>query len=210
MPYKILIYEDNINLRSSLVSLLQWTNEFEVVAAMPEASEVEKDINLFKPDVIIMDIDMPNSNGVDAVKNIRAVNETLPIIMFTIFDDNDNIFNAMCAGANGYLLKNNFDLLQDALLDVINGGAPMTSSVAKKVLSFLPKKIIDKNNELENLSTREIQILEYVVKGFSYKMISAELDIATETVRTHIKRIYKKLQVNNATGAVYKYNSIKK
>jgi DNA-binding NarL/FixJ family response regulator len=209
MPFKLLIYEDNENLRNSMVSLLEWTKEYDVVAALPNATNALEDTSFFKPDVIIMDIDMPYCNGVEAVKSIRLSNMEVPIIMFTVFDDNEHILDAICAGANGYLLKKNFEMLHDAIKDVLNGGAPMTSSVAKKVLSLLPQKKAAPVEDTANLSNREVEILEYIVKGYSYKMISAELHIATETVRTHIKKIYKKLQVNSATSAVYKYQQSK-
>ena len=153
-----------------------------------------------------MDIDMPGGNGVQAVTTIRNTGNPVPVIMFTVFDDEVNIFDAICAGANGYLLKKNFDQIPAAIKDVLDGGAPMTSSVAKKVLTFVPQNKLVKNPEIEILSAREKEILEYIVKGYSYKMIAAEINIAVETVRSHIKKIYKKLQVNSATEAVYKFN----
>ena len=205
MPINVLIYEDNENLRSSVVAMLQWNGAFMIAGAMSDASEVVADVAVLNPDVILMDIDMPHSNGVEAVKAIRATNNELPVIMFTVFEDNENIFNAICAGANGYLLKKNFEQIPAAIQDVMTGGAPMTSSVAKKVLSFVPTSNIEKKTEQENLSPREVEILNYVVKGYSYKMIAAELNLSLETVRSHIKKVYKKLQVNSATAAVYKY-----
>jgi len=206
MAIKVLIYEDNENLRKSIQTLLFFNNAFEVIAALPDAACAKEDIIALKPDVVLMDINMPFSNGVDAVGSIRVIDEDLPIIMFTVFEDDENIFNAICAGANGYLLKRNFDKITSAITDVIEGGAPMTSSVAKRVLSFVPKNKIVKHPQTENLSPREMEILEYIVKGYSYKMIAAEINIGIETVRSHIKNIYKKLQVNNATAAVYKFN----
>jgi DNA-binding NarL/FixJ family response regulator len=206
MSIKVLLYEDNENLRKSVQTLLLWNDEFDVVAAMPDASSVKEDISILKPDMILMDIDMPGCNGVEAVKQLRSVDENLPVVMFTVFDDDENIFNAICAGANGYLLKKNIDQLPASIIDVMTGGAPMTSSVAKRVLTFIPKQKAEKSAEAENLSPREREILEYIVKGYSYKMIAAELNIATETVRSHIKKIYKKLQVNSATEAIYKYS----
>ena len=206
MAITVLIYEDNEDLRKSIQTLLLFNKEFDVIAAMPDAAGIKDDIAVLKPDVVLMDIDMPNSNGVDAVKQIRTIDESLPVIMFTVFEDDENIFNAICAGANGYLLKKNFDQIPIAIKDVLDGGAPMTSSIAKKVLSFIPKNNKAPNEELDSLSNREREILEYIVKGYSYKMIAAEIFISVETVRSHIKKMYKKLQVNNATAAVYKYS----
>jgi DNA-binding NarL/FixJ family response regulator len=205
MPIRVLLYEDNENLRQSIATMFQWNAEYHLVAALQDASNVLNDLKGYLPDVILMDIDMPESNGVDAVKCLRVVNDSLPVVMFTVFDDDYNIFNAICAGANGYLLKRNFDQIPAAIKDVLDGGAPMTSSVAKKVLSFVPRNQTEKTAETESLSKRESEILSLVAKGFSYKMIGSQLFISTETVRTHIKHIYKKLQVNSATGAVHKF-----
>ena len=206
MAVKILLYEDNHNLRNSVVTMLKWNNDLEVIAALPDAKFAPDDVMALIPDVILMDIDMPESNGVDAVKKIRKINTQVHIIMFTVFDDDENIFNAICAGASGYILKKNIDQLPSAIEDVLNGGAPMNSTIAKRVLQFVSTTNAKNNIELENLTTRENEILELIVKGHSYKMIAAEINIATETVRTHIKKIYKKLEVNSATEAIYKFN----
>jgi DNA-binding NarL/FixJ family response regulator len=205
MLISVLIYEDNENLRSSVVAMLQWNGAYKIVGALPDATNVIADIDELKPHVILMDIDMPLSNGVQAVEAIRTSNNEVPVIMFTVFEDNENIFNAICAGANGYLLKKNFEQIPAAIIDVLQGGAPMTSSVAKKILSFVPKSKKEQLTHTDALSKRESEILEYVVKGYSYKMIAAELSVSLETVRSHIKKVYKKLQVNSATAAVYKY-----
>lgn len=209
MPINVLIYEDNENLRSSVVAMLQWNGAFAIVGDLPDASNAVDDTISLKPDVILMDIDMPLSNGVAAVKAIRTINSEVSIIMFTVFEDNENIFNSICAGANGYLLKKNFEQIPAAIQDVMSGGAPMTSSVAKKVLSFVPQSKKVQSADTDSLSKRETEILELVVKGYSYKMIAEEISVSLETVRSHIKKIYKKLQVNSATGAVYKYSQRK-
>jgi len=209
MAIKVLIYEDNENLRKSIQTLLLWNKDFDVVAAMSNANSVTEDVVVLKPDVIFMDIDMPGCNGVDALIKIRESGNSVPVIMFTVFDDEENIFNAICAGASGYMLKKNFDQVPEAIKDVMEGGAPMTSSVAKKVLSFVPQQKAAKNPQVETLSPREKELLEHIVKGYSYKMVAIEMGIATETVRSHIKKIYKKLQVNSATEAVYKFKGNK-
>jgi len=163
-----------------------------------------------KPDVILMDIDMPPSNGVEALIAVRKKFKELPVIMLTVFEDNENIINSICAGANGYLLKKDIDQIVPAIKDVLNGGAPMTSTIARKVLQLFPGKPSLKIETQESLTKRETEILSWLGKGYSYKMIAAELQVGVETIRSHIKKIYKKLQVNSATEAVYKITHSKK
>ncbi len=206
MAINVLIFEDNQDLRFSIETMLAWNADFNVLKAMPDANTVEETLKIYQPDVILMDIDMPGTNGINALKKIRATNQQVNVIMLTVFEDEINIFDAICAGANGYILKKNFDQIPTAIIDVMGGGAPMTSSIAKKVLSFIPKKQDLHHQTLELLTARETEILTYVVKGFSYKMIASELDVSIETIRSHIKKIYKKLHVNSATEAIYKYN----
>jgi DNA-binding NarL/FixJ family response regulator len=203
MPVKVLLYEDNEALRNSIQTLMAWSNEFELVGAMPHAEGLLEDITAFNPDVLLMDIDMPPSNGVKAVELLRKQYPDLPVIMLTVFEDNDNIVNAIRAGASGYLLKKDMEQLMPAIKDVLNGGAPMTSTVARKVLQLFPAKP-DRNTIMEDLTTRESEILHWLIKGYSYKMIAAELQLNIETVRSHIKKIYRKLQVSSATEAIYK------
>lgn len=202
MATKILIYDDNEALRVSMEALITDQPDFELLAAMPNAETVETDIKELKPDVVLMDIDMPGVNGVNAVKQIRKVNPSLPVIMLTVFDDNENIFNAICAGASGYILKRYAtEEIPAAIRDVLSGGAPMTGTVARKVLMMVPQA---KTAEAENndLSKRETEILQLLVKGYSYKMIASELKVSIDTVRFHIKKIYDKLHVHSATEAV--------
>jgi len=204
MAVKILIYDDNEALRISMEALITEQSDFELLAAMPNAETVTADLKELKPDVILMDIDMPVVNGVQAVRNIRRIDEHIPIIMLTVFDDNENIFNAICAGASGYILKRYAtEEIPGAIRGVLTGGAPMTGSVARKVLQMVPQA---KNEEQEksNLSKKETEILQLLVNGYSYKMIAAELKISIDTVRFHIKKIYDKLHVHSATEAVSK------
>lgn len=188
----------------SMEALIAEQEDFELVALMPNAETVETDIVELKPDVVLMDIDMPNVNGVDAVKKIQVVNDRLPVIMLTVFDDNENIFKAICAGASGYILKRYAtEEIPGAIRMVLAGGAPMTGSVARKVLTMVPQAKTAEQ-ETSNLSEKETVILQHLVNGFSYKMIAAELKISIDTVRFHIKKIYDKLHVHSATEAVSK------
>ncbi|MGF2412199.1 response regulator [Ferruginibacter sp.] len=204
MAIKILIYDDNDALRTSMEILIAEEEDFELLALMPNAETVETDIATMKPDVVLMDIDMPEVNGVEAVKKIRKTDDKLPVIMLTVFEDNENIFNAICAGASGYILKRYAtEEIAPAIRMVLTGGAPMTGSVARKVLQMIPQA---KSTEQEksNLSQKETAILQFLVNGYSYKMIAADLKISIDTVRFHIKKIYDKLHVHSATEAVSK------
>lgn len=204
MAIKVLVYDDNEALRDSLKLLIEEDADAELLVMMPDAETVEADIRELKPDVVLMDIDMPGVNGVEAVTRIRKINDSLPVIMLTVFDDNDNIFNAICAGATGYILKRYVvEEISTAIKTVMNGGAPMTGTVARKVLAMVPQA---KNTEQEtnNLTQKETTILQFLVNGYSYKMIAADLKISIDTVRFHIKKIYDKLHVHSATEAVSK------
>ena len=204
MGIKVLLYDDNEALRTSMEALITEDNGFELVAAMPNAETVETDIRELQPDVVLMDIDMPVVNGVEAVKRISRINDRLPVIMLTVFDDNENIFNAICAGASGYILKRYAtEEIPSAIRMVLTGGAPMTGSVARKVLMMVPQAKTTEQ-EKSNLSEKETSILQFLVNGYSYKMIAAELKISIDTVRFHIKKIYDKLHVHSATEAVSK------
>jgi len=203
MAIQILLFDDNALIRKTVPLLLN-PEEMNVMATKESPVSVLDDLKNFQPDLILMDIDMPQMHGVEAVRKIRSVNAEIPIIMLTVFEDNDHIFDAICAGASGYILKGKVsEELENAIKMALNGEAPMTGSVAKKVLQMLPKA---KNTEQEtnNLSARENDILQLLVKGFSYKMIASELFISIDTVRFHIKKIYEKLQVHSATEAVSK------
>ena len=204
MAIRILIYDDNEALRNSIEAMLSDEPGFEIAATMPNAETVETDIGQLKPSVILMDIDMPEVNGVEAVRRIRKLNAELPIIMLTVFDDNENIFNAICAGASGYILKRYAAVeIPEAIRTVLNGGAPMTASIARKVLLMVPRAS-SQEKEKHNLSDKEIAILQLLVNGHSYKMIASAQHISLDTVRFHIKKIYDKLHVHSATEAVSK------
>jgi DNA-binding NarL/FixJ family response regulator len=204
MNTKIVIYEDNNDLREGLSVLLKGTANYEVLGAFANCGDIEKQIADLRPDVVLMDIDMPIRNGIEGLKLIHHNFPETNVIMLTVFETNEFILQAICAGAVGYLLKKSppIEILK-AIEDVQHGGAPMTPSVARQVLNFFPKKetLLD---DSEALSAREMEVLELLTKGFTYRMAAYELGISSETVRTYIKRIYNKLHVHSNTEAVAK------
>jgi DNA-binding NarL/FixJ family response regulator len=204
MNTKIVIYEDNNDLREGLSVLLKGTAGYEVLGAFTDCGDIERQMALLLPDVVLMDIDMPVRNGIEGLKLIHQQFPDIQVIMLTVFESNEFIFEAICAGAVGYLLKKSppIEILK-AIEDVKSGGAPMTPSVARKVLQFFPQKKTE-TDDSEALSEREMEVLELLTKGFTYRMTAYELGISTETVRTYIKRIYTKLHVRSNTEAVAK------
>jgi len=200
----LMIFDDNDEIRNGLIQLLRLTPGIHVVGAFSNCMEAAVHAENLKPDVILMDIDMPGQSGIEGVKQIKKVRPQVEIIMLTVFEDEDRIFDSMRAGASGYLLKKSPPAkIIEAIREASMGGAPMTSSIAKKVVQYFSGKGKEKIQE-NNLSPRELEVLKCLVNGLSYKMIASELCIGIETVRTHIKRIYEKLQVNSNTEAVSK------
>jgi DNA-binding NarL/FixJ family response regulator len=201
---KIIIFDDNDSLRDSVGMLLQNTPDFTLAGAYAHCLDVTENIKNTKPDVVIMDIDMPGMNGIEGVKLIRKNFPTVQILMLTVFDDDEKVFAAIKAGAAGYILKNTEpnNLLQ-AISEVYNGGAPMTPGIAKKVLHQF-QAILPEEEKDYHLSIREKEVLGLLVDGLSYKMIAGKLNITYDTVRAHMKKIYEKLHVASMTEAVAK------
>lgn len=209
MSIRVTLFEDNKSLNRALSHLIDSTQVLSLAGAFFNCSNVLKDIAQSNPDVVLMDIDMPEVNGIEGVRIIRKQFPQLRILMQTVFDDDDKIFEAIAAGASGYLLKNTTpDELIRAIEEVFAGGAPMSPAIASRVL-FLFQNYAAKPtnlNEVEefNLSKRETDVLRCMVDGKPYKIICDELNISYNTVRTHVQKIYDKLHVSSNTEAVSK------
>jgi DNA-binding NarL/FixJ family response regulator len=200
---RVTIFEDNQSLRVGLYHLINGSDGYECVGTFENCSNLMKNIKDTEPDIVLMDIAMPGINGIEAVKMIRTKYPDLKILMQTIFQDNEKIFDSILAGANGYILKNTSPArILEAIKEIIDGGAPMSPSVATKVLKMVSQKTPAPQGDTFNLSDREIEILRCLVKGMSYKMIADACQISIDTVRAHIKNIYEKLQVHSKGEAI--------
>jgi DNA-binding NarL/FixJ family response regulator len=204
MKVSILIFEDNNQLRNSTTTLLQSVEDFDVVETYPNCLEVKNIVKRLNPELILMDIAMPGKSGIEAVKEIRSFNSSVHIIMLTVFDSDHHVFDAICSGASGYLLKRHIaEKLIPSIYEVLEGGAPMSPSIAKLVVKSM-RDSAKPNVDTYQLTVREKEILASLSCGNSYKLIASELNISIDTVRSHIRHIYEKLQVHSQTEAVSK------
>jgi len=201
---RVLIYEDNRDLSDSLSALLRGTDGFKLVGAFPNCSNVLEQLDSLGPDVVLMDIDMPQVNGIEGLKLIRAnVPETL-VLMLTIFEDEKNIFEAILNGASGYLLKRTPPAkILEAITELYNGGAPMTPMIAKKVIELFKEKKQAPSNNFQ-LTDGERKVLQLLSEGNSVKLIADELCLSADAIKSRIKKIYEKLHVHNLGEAVAK------
>lgn len=205
MDKRIVIFDDNIKRRESLEMLIDLSDDMICVGSFPDCSNVLNNIDKSEPDLVLMDIDMPNVNGIEGVTIIRTKYPHLKILMQTVFEDDEKLFACIRAGADGYILKKTQPLeLLDAINEALEGGAPMTSSIARQVLRFVGSTENKQKSEDFKLTARETEILSLLVQGLSYKMIASRCFVSLPTVNSHVQHIYEKLQVNSAVEAVTK------
>lgn len=205
MPITVSIVEDNDQLRGTLARVLNRSEGFKCLSHYPSAEEALKDLPQITPEVVLMDINLPGINGVECVRQLKTVLPKIQVIMLTVYEDTDNIFNALAVGAAGYLLKRTkTEELLEAIREVHRGGSPMTTHIARKVTQSF-QKFTPSPQPTENLSLREQEVLDCLSQGFLYKEIAEKLGISYETVHTYIRRIYEKLQVRTRTEAVAKF-----
>ena len=205
MSINIVIIEDNHTIRNSLVEILSAEDEFSCVGIYSNAESFVNDFDSLPVNVVLMDINLPGMSGIECIKLLKPQRTEVQYLMCTVFEDNDKIFDSLCAGATGYMLKNTPpDKLFEAIKDIYNGSSPMSGLIARKVANSFHAQTTAKSTGAEVLTIREHEILEYVSKGFRHKEISDKLFISHETVRTHIRNIYEKLHVKNRTEALNK------
>lgn len=203
----VALFDDNKGIRDSLGTLLSTTPGIGLCGCFPDADQLLERIARCKPDVVLMDIDMPGMNGIEATRLLHHRHPELPVIMLTVFGDEERVYASLRAGAMGYLLKNSEpDALLAAIAEVRQGGAPMTPSIARKVMLHFQRLPATSPTSPEDhgLSGREKDVLQCLVDGLSYKMIADHLGVGQETIKTHIKNIYLKLHVKSNTEAVSK------
>jgi DNA-binding NarL/FixJ family response regulator len=206
MKIRVSIVEDNLRLRGSLTKLIELSEGFECMGSHADAEEALVQLPLTKPDVILMDINLPGKNGVDCVRELKPLLPETQIVMFTVYENTDLIFKALAAGASGYLLKQTPpEELLTALRDVHQGGSPMTGHIARKVVASF-RQSGAATRELEQLTPREQQVLNHLAKGFLYKEIAEAMNISFDTVHSHVRKIYEKLHVRTRTEAVNKFH----
>ncbi len=204
---RVTIFEDYADMRDVLAALVENSNDFCLAGAYSNANNVLDIIKKQKPNVVLMDLQMPGISGIEATRLIKSQYPQVQVLVQTMFDDNERVFAALCMGATGYLLKStSADKILEAIAETYNGGSPMSPHIARKVLTMFTHQQTTLSSEeaYQTLSEREKEILAHLTKGLSYKMIADACGISYGTVNSHLKHIYEKLHVHSATEAVQK------
>lgn len=205
MPIRVCIFDDNKNIRNSLQMLLHGNYGIEVTGVYENADNIEVALIVSEPNVVLMDIEMPGTNGIEAVRQIKKINPEITVIMQTIFEDEERVFGSLLAGASGYITKDAPPLtIIEAVKDAYKGGTPLTPSIAKKIIQQFQLQNKTVSTESYNLTIREKEVLRSLADGLSYKMIADKLSMGYDTVHTHIKSIYHKLHVTSMGEAISK------
>lgn len=199
---KIAVFEDNQKFRESLEFVIVTSKDMELCGSFADTTRLSQKIEALQPDVVLMDINIPGKNGIDAVKEIKENFPNIQVCMQTVFDDADKIFASLCNGASGYILKNTVpEKILQAIREVAEGGSFFTPSVAKKVLHNFQQQ---PQGEYVQLTEKEKEVLKFLVDGLSYKMIADKVNVSFHTIHTHLRNIYQKLHVNSKGEAINK------
>lgn len=204
MPQRIVIIEDHAEIREAFSLLIAMNDDYFVCATYESCEEAIENLKRDKPDIVLMDIDLPGMSGIQGTRQIKKTNPKISILIITVFENSKTVFDALCAGATGYLTKSSDkDKLMSALNEVVKGGAPMSTHIAKMVVQSFQK------NTNSPLTDRETEILSLLAAGKSYNNIGDALFISKDTVKFHLKNIYIKLQVDNRSDAIERANKEK-
>ena len=202
---KVMVVEDNDAIREGLKILIDGTDGYSCIGAYPNCNLMLKNLERLEPDVLLMDIGLPGMNGIEGIKKAKAIYPDLTILVLTVYEENELVFDALCAGACGYLVKKTPpSRLLEAIQEAYHGGAPMSANIARKVIDFFQQKKQFPAKQQTILTPREKEILSGLVEGNSFKAIADSLFISIETVRFHFRNIYKKLHVHSQSEAVAK------
>lgn len=205
MPITVSIVEDDNRIRESLAILIDGSENIRCISAHATAEEALRQIPIKKPEVVLMDINLPNMSGIECVRKLKTTMPKLQILMLTMYENDEQVFQSLMAGASGYLVKRTSPAeILKAIEEVHSGASPMSGRIARTVVEYF-QKLQTAAPEQEHLSKREQEILDLLVKGYRYKEIADSLCVSFETVRSHLKNIYVKLQVHSRTEAVVKY-----
>lgn len=203
MSITLVIVEDLAEVREGLSQFISLNPEFNILDTFSTAEEALLEIPKLKPDIVIMDINLPGMNGIECIRQVKDKSPSTQFMMFTVYENDEKVFEALRAGASAYMLKNT-GLVQliESLKDLYNGGSPMSANIARKLVTIFREQ--NQNFKMEVLSRRENEILELLAKGLLYKEIADKVPISVNTVRQHIHKIYEKLHVQNRTEAINK------
>jgi DNA-binding NarL/FixJ family response regulator len=208
IPITVAIVEDDTDIREMLTRAVSKARQLSFVGSFPDAETALPQLMKLAPNVVIMDIQLPGVNGIECTRRLKQLRPETQVLVFTVFMDSDQIFKALAAGANGYLLKRTSrQEIVEAVEQVWQGGAPMSAEIARKVVaSFHARDAVEKSSaDDEQLTAREEEVLELLANGHGTKAIASQLNLSAETVRFHLKHIYEKLHVRSRTEAVIKY-----
>jgi DNA-binding NarL/FixJ family response regulator len=205
MPIKVAIVEDDEGIRTSLASLVRRAPSLRCAGDYPDAETALREIPRQVPDVVLMDINLPGMNGVECVRQLKSAVPAVQVLMLTVYEDSDSLFNSLKAGASGYLLKRTASAkLLEAIRDVHAGGSPMTPQLARRVVQFFSRPAADQS-PVSRLTPGEKDFLDQLANGYAYKEIADRMKISIDTVRSYVRTVYEKLHVHSRTEAVVKY-----
>lgn len=203
-PVSVCIVEDNNDIRESLTRFINQSGECICTGSFENAEEAIQHIPVLMPQVVLMDIDLPGMNGIHCIRRLKPICTGTQFMICSVYDEDEKVFEALAAGANAYILKRNGDKITEAIKDLVAGGSPMSSDIARKIVRHFQKEPVAEPDQFD-LTNRETEILKLLAKGCTYQLAAEQLFISPKTIKKHIYNIYGKLQVNSRTEAVNKF-----